>query len=68
MSLADTYTLRLIIFYSDYPDIYDKKEFIVRVYNPCQIFSPVFSVIEQEYFVGSGPAFYNVQVIAENSF
>ena len=46
MELTGSYTLRMRVTYTDYPDISGKVEFIVRVFNPCQILTPSFNLVE----------------------
>ena len=60
MEQVGIYNLRLVVYYTDYPNIFDRKEFIVNIYNPCRILTPVTNLAEQEYYVGSGTAFYDV--------
>ena len=68
MEQVGTYKLRLLVYYADYPYVSDQKEFIVNIANLCTILAPATGLIEQEYFVGSGPAFYDIQTIVENGF
>ena len=41
-----TYKLRLLVFYEDFPEVSDQKDFIVNIANLCSILSPATSLIE----------------------
>ena len=62
------YSIRLFVYYEDYPDIHDSLDFDVQIINPCSIITPSEDLAELEYLVGSGPMIYNIQALANNEF
>ena len=68
MEQVGIYHLLLVVYYTNYPNIFDQKEFIVNIYNPCRILTPATNLAEQEYYIGSGMAFYDIETIADNGF